>query len=87
MGYSENCSKREVYRNTCLPQETRKVSNKQPERKRTTPGSHGTTAGICQRSREVPAVLHGRNRQTEYKQQIIIIQAFRQISSHRKFAN
>ena len=35
MGYSENCSKREVYRNTCLPQETRKVSNKQPERKRT----------------------------------------------------
>ena len=30
MGCNKNCSKREVYRNTRLPQETRKVSNKQP---------------------------------------------------------
>ena len=35
MGCNKNCSKREVYRNTRLHQETRKVSNKQPERKRT----------------------------------------------------
>ena len=44
MGCSKSCSKREVYNNTILPQETRNVSNKQPnltpqavrERRRTT---------------------------------------------------
>ena len=30
MGYSKSCSKREVYSNTILPQETRKTSNRQP---------------------------------------------------------
>ena len=30
MGCSENSSKREVYNNTILPQETRKTSNRQP---------------------------------------------------------
>ena len=30
MGYSKSSSKREVYSNTILPQETRKISNKQP---------------------------------------------------------
>ena len=30
MGCSESSSKREVYRNTILPQETRKTSNRQP---------------------------------------------------------
>ena len=30
MGCSKRSSKREVYSNTILPQETRKVSNKQP---------------------------------------------------------
>ena len=30
MGFSKNSSKREVYRNTILPQETRNTSNKQP---------------------------------------------------------
>ena len=30
MGYSKYSSKREVYRNTILPQETRKTSNRQP---------------------------------------------------------
>ena len=30
MGCSENSSKREVYNNTILPQETRKTSNGQP---------------------------------------------------------
>ena len=29
MGYSKNSSKREVYNNTILPQEIRKISNKQ----------------------------------------------------------
>ena len=30
MGCSKNSSKREVYSNTILPQETRKTSNRQP---------------------------------------------------------
>ena len=30
MGCSKSCSKREVYSNTSLPQETRKISNEQP---------------------------------------------------------
>ena len=30
MGCSKSSSKREVYSNTILPQETRKISNKQP---------------------------------------------------------
>ncbi len=30
MGYSKSSSKREVYSNTTLPEETRKISNKQP---------------------------------------------------------
>ena len=30
MGYSKGSSKKEVYSNTILPQETRKISNKQP---------------------------------------------------------
>ena len=30
MGCSKSSSKREVYRNTILPQETRKISNRQP---------------------------------------------------------
>ena len=30
MGYSKSSSKKEVYSNTILPQETRKISNKQP---------------------------------------------------------
>ena len=44
MGYSKTSSKKEVYSNTILPQETRNISNKQPnltpkaisERRRTT---------------------------------------------------
>ena len=30
MGYSKSSSKREVHSDKCLPQETRKISNKQP---------------------------------------------------------
>ena len=33
MGYSKSSSKREVYSNTILPRETRKISNKQPNLK------------------------------------------------------
>ena len=31
MGHSKSSSKREIYSNTGLPQETRKISNKQPK--------------------------------------------------------
>ena len=31
MGYSKSSSKREVYSNKILPQETRKTSNRQPK--------------------------------------------------------
>ena len=31
MGHGKSCSKMEVYRSTILPQETRKISNKQPK--------------------------------------------------------
>ena len=30
VGYSKSSSKREVYRDTCLPEETRNLSNNQP---------------------------------------------------------
>jgi len=30
MGHSKSSSKRELYRDTSLPQKTRKISNKQP---------------------------------------------------------
>ena len=33
MGYNKSSSKREVYSNTILPQETRNISNKQPNLK------------------------------------------------------
>ena len=33
MGCSKNCSKREVYRNTCLPQETKKKNRAQCQQK------------------------------------------------------
>ena len=36
MGYKESGSKKEVYSNTILPQETRKISNKQPEKEEQT---------------------------------------------------
>ena len=38
IGYSESSSKREVYSNTILPQETRKTSNRQPNFKPKTTG-------------------------------------------------
>ena len=42
MGYSKSSSKREVYSNTILPQETRKTSNKQPNSTSKTTGKRRT---------------------------------------------
>ena len=42
MGCSESSSKREVYRNTILPQETRKTLNKQPNFRHKTTGKRRT---------------------------------------------
>ena len=43
MGCSKSSSKREVYRNTILPQETRKTLNKQPNFTPKTTGKRKTT--------------------------------------------
>ena len=43
MGYSKSSSKREVYSNTILPQETRKTSNKQPNSTSKTTGKRRRT--------------------------------------------
>ena len=43
MGCTENSSKREVYNNTILPQETRKISNGQPNFTPKTTGKRRTT--------------------------------------------
>ena len=42
MGYSKSSSKREVYSNTILPQETRKTSNRQPNFTPNTTGKRRT---------------------------------------------
>ena len=43
MGFSKSSSKREVYSNTTLPQETRKTSNRQPNFTPKTTGKRRTT--------------------------------------------
>ena len=43
MGCSKSSSKREVYSNTILPQETRKTSNRQPNFTPKTTGKRTTT--------------------------------------------
>ena len=42
IGYSESSSKREVYSNTILPQETRKILNRRPKFTPTTTGKRIT---------------------------------------------
>ena len=42
MGYSKSSSKREIYSNTILPQETRKTLNRQPNFKPKTTGKRTT---------------------------------------------
>ena len=44
MGCSKSSSKREVYSNTILPQETRKASNRQPSFTSETTGKEGGKA-------------------------------------------
>ena len=43
MGFSKSSSKKEVYSNTTLPQETRKTSNRQPNFIPKTTGKRTTT--------------------------------------------
>ena len=54
MGYSKSSSKREVYSNTILPQETRKTSNRQPN---FTPK---TTGKQQQQQQNTPELVEGK---------------------------
>ena len=49
MGCSKNCSKREVYSNTILPQETSKTSNRQPNFTPKTTGKRTINTKISRR--------------------------------------
>ena len=51
MGWRKNISKREVYSNTILPQETRKISNKQPKL---------TPKAIREKNKKTPKVAEGK---------------------------
>ena len=51
MGCSKSSSKREVYSNTILPQETRNVSNKQPNL---------TPKAIRRKNKKTPKLTEGR---------------------------
>ena len=55
MGYSKSSSKREVYNNTILPQETRKTSNRQPQ---LTPKT--TDKEEQQQQQKQPKLVHGK---------------------------
>ena len=52
MGCSKSSSKREVYSNTILPQETRKISNRQPN---FTPKTTGK-----RRTKKAPKLVEGK---------------------------
>ena len=53
IGYSESSSKREVYSNTILPQETRKTSNRQPNFTPKTTGKRRTKISKISRRKEI----------------------------------
>ena len=53
MGFSKSSSKREVYSNTILPQETRKISNKQPNFTPKTTGKRRTKTPQIRRKKEI----------------------------------
>ena len=53
MGCSKSSSKREVYSNTILPQETRKTSNKQPSFTPKTTGKRRTNKPQRQRRKQI----------------------------------
>ena len=48
MGYSKSSSKRKVYSNTILPQETRKTLNRQPNSTSKTTGKRTTTTKLVE---------------------------------------
>ena len=53
MGCSKSSSKREVYRNTILPQEKRKISNGQPNFTHKTTGKRRTKKPKISRRKEI----------------------------------
>jgi len=53
MGNSKSSSKREVYSNTILPQETRKTSNRQPNFTRKTTAKRITKNSKVSRRKEI----------------------------------
>ena len=53
MGCNKNSSKREVYSNTILPQETRKTSNRQPKFTTKTTGIRKTKSPKINRRKEI----------------------------------
>ena len=56
MGYSKSCSKREVYSNTILPQETRKTTNRQANFTPKTTGKRRTN----KQKKKPPKVVEGK---------------------------
>ena len=57
MGCSKSSSKREVYSNTILPQETRKISNRQPNFTHKTTGKRRTKIPQISRRKEIINIL------------------------------
>ena len=57
MGCSKSSSKREVYSNTILPQETRKISNRQPNFTPKTTGKRRTKIPQISRRKEIINIL------------------------------
>ena len=53
MGCNKSSSKREFYRNTILPKETRKTSSRQPNFTPKTTGKRGTTTTKISRRKEI----------------------------------
>ena len=71
-GYSESSSKREVYSNTILPQETRKTSNRQPNFTPKTTGKRRTKISKISRRKEITKIWAEINKK-EMKETIIKI--------------
>ena len=72
MGLSKSSSKREVYSNTILPQETRKTSNKQPNFTPKTTGKRRTKNPKSSRRKEIIKIQAETN-EREMKETIVKI--------------
>ena len=72
MGYSKSSSKREVYNNTILPQETRKTSNRQPNFTPKTTGKRRTKISKISRRKEITKIWAEIN-EKEIKETIVKI--------------